>query len=70
MGHGGNGSNAYIPTSDMGNMPISSGRNPNEYKMSRNESKSSANFSKDQMRNPPYTNKMGGAGMKFNNENY
>ena len=37
--------------------------------MSRNESKSSANFSKDQMRNPPYSNKMGGAGMKFNNDN-
>lgn len=69
MGHGSNSSNAYIPTSDMGNMPISSQRAPNEYKMSRNESKSSANFSKDQMRQPPYTNKMGG-GMKFNNENY
>ena len=66
-GHGGNSSNAYIPTSDMGNMPISSQRAPNEFKMSRNESKSSANFSKeykDQMRNPP--NRM----MKFNNENY
>ena len=55
MGHGGS-SNAYIPTSDMGNMPISSQRAPNEFKMSRNESKSSANFSKeykDNMRNPP-----------------
>ena len=64
IGHGGNSSNAYIPTSDMGNMPISSQRAPNEFKMSRNESKSSANFSKDQMRNPP--NRM----MKFNNEKY
>lgn len=45
--HGGNSSNAYIPTSDMGSMPISSQRAPNEFKMSRNESKSSANFSKD-----------------------
>ena len=70
LGMGGNSSNAYIPTSDMGNgMPLSMGAAPNEFKMSRNESKSSANFSKDQMRNPPYTNKMGG-GMKFNNENY
>jgi hypothetical protein len=60
----GNSSNAYIPTTDMGNMPISSQRAPNEFKMSRNESKSSANFSKDQMRNPP--NRM----LKFNNENY
>ena len=47
MGHGGS-SNAYIPTSDMGNMPISSQRAQNDgFKMSRNESKSSANFSKD-----------------------
>lgn len=55
MGHGGS-SNAYIPTSDMGHMPISSQRAPNEFKMSRNESKSSANFSKeykDNIRNPP-----------------
>ena len=68
MGHGGS-SNAYIPTSDMGNMPISSQRAPNEFKMSRNESKSSANFSKeykDNMRNPP----MGKMTNKFHNENY
>lgn len=66
MGHG-NSSNAYIPTTDMGNMPISSQRAPNEFKMSRNESKSSANFSKDQMRNHA-PNRI--INHKFNNENY
>lgn len=66
MGHG-NSSNTYIPTTDMGNMPISSQRAPNEFKMSRNESKSSANFSKDQMRNHA-PNRI--INHKFNNENY
>ena len=69
MGHG-NGSNAYIPTSDMGNMPISSNRAPNEFKMSRNESKSSANFSKDQMRNHAPNRMIPQNHNKFNNENY
>ena len=58
----GNG-NAYISSSDMGAIGISS-RGVNDFKMSRNESKNSTNFNKEQIKNQQ--NRL----MRMNNDNY
>ena len=62
-----NNNNSYLSSQDIGGGDMGGGlsaRRANEYKMTRNESKNSANFNKEQIRNQQ--NRL----MKLNNENY